>query len=488
MIQVQNLSVLYGGLPALRAVTLDVKAGQWVLVTGPSGCGKSTLARAVCGIIPHALPAEMQGSIRVDSLDTREHPLPALAQHVGMVFQNPAAQLFHLHVADEIAFGPRNLGLPEAEVQARVDWALETTGLAELRQRRPSELSGGQKQSIAIAAVLAMRPQVLVLDEPTASLDLPNTFKVMETLAYLRDHYGITILMIEHRLAAAIQRVDRVLLMDQGEVVFDGSPEDAFADQDRRDVLGLRRPMEQPMTPWRQLIQPNGQREGARKPLISLENVTAGYNGHDVIHDIDLEIFPGDFLAVVGSNGAGKSTLALVIAGLLKPRKGRLANSAGKYRPKPGLEITLLFQNAADQLFTDSVDEEVAFGPRNYDCFQDATHLRTLSEADLLSLRERRPTALSIGQQQRTALAACLSLRPQLVILDEPTLGQDWRHLQQLMDFLRQLNQAGTAVLLISHDYKLVHHYAHRIILMENGRIKMSGKTSKGEKNEIQHA
>jgi energy-coupling factor transport system ATP-binding protein len=476
MIEIQHLNIRYHDQPALDDVNLKVETGEYVLLTGPSGCGKSTLAQAICGIIPHAVPADMSGSLRVSGIEPRRYPLPNLAQTAGMVFQNPGSQLFHLRVEDEVAFGPRNLGLVEEEVKARTDWALEATGLEALRDRRPAELSGGQKQCVAIASVLAMRPSLLVLDEPTASLDLPNTHKVLETLNGLRDRFGITILMIEHRLAATTQLVDRVLLMDKGKIVSDGSPKEVFGRREWQDTLGLRRPAEQPMAPWKQLIHPQGHLMAGDKPLLSLENISAGYNGHDVVQDVDLEIYPGDFLALVGPNGVGKSTLALLIAGLLKPSHGRVRYNGGS-RPRPGLDVSLLFQNAADQLFTDSVDEEVAFGPHNYGCYQDQVHMRTLEEADLLALRERRPSALSVGQQQRTALAACLALRPRLVILDEPTLGQDWAHLQQLMDFLRQLNQQGTAVLLITHDYKLVHRYASRIILMEDGRVKLCGNT-----------
>ena len=207
MIEIQNLSVHYQEATALEDVNLSIQAGEDVLVTGPSGCGKSTLARAVSGMIPHAIESRMEGSVRVNGLDTRAYLLPVLAQNVGLVLQNPGSQLFHLRVDDEVAFGPRNLGLDEGTVKARTDWALEAVNLAHLRDRRPDELSGGQKQCLAIAALLSMRPKVLVLDEPTASLDLPNTSKVLETLSGLRDRFGITILVIEHRLAAAMQRV-----------------------------------------------------------------------------------------------------------------------------------------------------------------------------------------------------------------------------------------------------------------------------------------
>lgn len=218
------------------------------------------------------------------------------------------------------------------------------------------------------------------------------------------------------------------------------------------------------------------QRPSARqcRPLLSLQGISAGYNGRPIIEGLDLALYPGEFVALVGDNGAGKSTLALVAAGLLKPSAGSL-HYEGQKRPRPGLDVSLLFQDPAAQLFTDAVDDEVAFGPRNYRRFNGEAHEVTLAETDLLALRDRRPLALSMGQQQRTALAACLALRPRLLILDEPTLGQDWGHLQRLMGFLTLLNQQGVTILLITHDYKLVHRYARRIILFENGRIRMDG-------------
>ena len=475
MIHIQNLSVNYGSIPALREINLDISSGECVLITGPSGCGKSTLGRVICGLIPHAIPAQIEGQIQVAGLDNLTQTIPAIAQHVGMVFQRPASQLFHLRVEDEVAFGPRNLGLDETEVQERTTWALQATGLVDLRNEKPAALSGGQKQCLAIAAALAMRTQVLVLDEPTASLDVPNTRRVMDTLATLHGDYGITIVLIEHRLAEAAQLASRVILMEAGAILAEGAPQEVFADKEIRMRLGLRRPTEEPSVSWEELIQSNGDHQLERKPLLTLDRVSAGFNGRQIIQDIQLSLFPGEFVALVGDNGAGKSTLAMVAAGLIKPQSGAVRFVDGA-RPRPGLDVALLFQDPQEQLFTDSVEEEVAFGPNNYNCFDPDRHSEILLEADLGGLGSRRPLSLSVGQQQRTALAACLSLHPRLLILDEPTLGQDWGHLQRLMNYLQVLNQHGTTILLISHDYKLVHHYAQRVILLRNGRIDRIGK------------
>lgn len=493
MIRVQGLSVCYENIPALEDISLTIQDGECVLVTGPSGCGKSTLARVLCGLIPHAIPARAEGQVLVDGLDTLTQPIPQIAQKVGMVFQRPASQLFHLRVEDEIAFGPRNLGLDENEVRQRTEWALRAIGMDELRDEKPSALSGGQKQCLAIAAALAMRPRVLVLDEPMASLDVPNTYRVVETLAALRAEYGITIVLTEHRLAEVAHLAERVILMENGHILADGASQEILADRALRLRLGLRRPAETPAVSWEALVQPNGNHPDQKHPLLELQDVSAGFNGHAVIHNIQLALYPGEFTALVGDNGAGKSTLAMVAAGLIKPQSGTVHFLNGT-RPRPGLDVALLFQDPQEQLFTDSVEEEVAFAPKNYGRFDAELQAQTLQEADLWELRSRRPLAISTGQQQRTTLAACLSLRPRLLILDEPTLGQDWGHLQRLMDYLKLLNSQGAAILLISHDYKLVHHYAERIILLRDGRVERVGKiqalptTHTEAKDEIIHA
>lgn len=478
MISIRDLTIRYGDVPALNQVSLHIQPGEWVLVSGRSGCGKSTLVKALCGVIPHIDAANMSGSITIDGFDTREHPVATLAEQIGVVFQNPESQLFHLHVEDEVAFGPRNLGLSEADVQARTQWAMRVTNLTALRDNNPAELSGGQKQIVAIASVLAMKPRVLVLDEPLASLDTPNARRVIETLDNLRRNHGMTIIMIEHRLEATLPYVDRVVLMEKGQITLDDAPNVLQANPNYQARFGLGDVIEQNPAA---LHAPEVQN---REPLLVLDEVWAGYRKKDILRGVDFELYPGDFSALVGPNGAGKSTLALVAAGLLKPRKGKVRFAAGK-RYRPGLDVALLFQNAANQLFTDSVEEEVAFAPHNYGCFQPDNHQQVMTEADLLALAERRPNQLSVGQQQRTALAACLALRPALIILDEPTLGQDWGHLQQLMNYLMLLNANGTAILLISHDEKLVQRYVRHVALIQDGQIIDQAKQPQGMQHEI---
>jgi energy-coupling factor transporter ATP-binding protein EcfA2 len=480
MISLRKVSVRYGARPVLQDIDLEIRQGEIVLITGPSGCGKSTLAYALSGLIPHAIPAQLAGQVEINGLETKSHSLREIVQQAGIVLQNPASQLFHLRVEDEVAFGPRNLGLDEGEVQRRTNWALKATSLEQFRDCKPSELSGGQKQCVAIASILAMRPGVLILDEPTASLDVPSTHRVLETLKTLREDHNVTIVIVEHRLADVARLADRLVLMENGRIVTEGLPRVILEDLERLKNLGLRRLTDEPQAAWEALIEPDAPHVEERKPLLSLKNVSAGYHRNKVIQHVDLTLYPGDFAALVGNNGAGKSTLGLVAAGLLKPIEGSVRYLDGKV-PQPGLDVAMLFQNPADQLFTDSVDEEVGFGPRNYRRFDPVQHMQILQETDLLASGDRRPMHLSVGQQQRTVLGACLGLRPRLLILDEPTLGQDWGHLQRLMDYLKLLNRQGTAILLISHDYKLVHRYARRVFLMKDGHIHLSGQFDRSQ-------
>ncbi len=480
MIEVKDLTVRYGPVTALDGISLCVERGEFVLISGPSGCGKSTLARALAGLLSGVENVRVTGTVRVAGLDVLECPAAQVARHVGMVFQNPGTQLFSLTVEEEVAFGPRNLGLPEGEVQRRVEAALDALGLTRLRERPTGELSGGEAQRLAIAAVLAMGPEVLILDEPTSSLDVDGTRQVVAALDGLRKR-GITILLIEHKLGDVARLAGRTLLMESGRIVADGPSDEVLSDRALLRRLGMRRPASEPVTDWERLLRENGLTPRDETPLLSLRGVVAGYGKREVLHGVDLDIWPGEWMALIGENGAGKTTLALVAAGLLRPRRGSVLrrDEHGILKPmrvkKPGLDVGLLLQNPLDQLFCAIVDEEVAFGPMNYDRFDQFEHDKLLARCGLERLRRRPVHALSAGQQQRTTLAAVLALCPELVILDEPTMGQDWGHLERLMEFLLELNRGGTAVLLITHDYKLVHHYARRVALMRAGRIVADG-------------
>jgi energy-coupling factor transporter ATP-binding protein EcfA2 len=468
MLRVDRLTVRYGSRLTLDDITLMVEPGEFVLLSGPSGCGKSTLALCLAGLIPWAMPARTSGCVTVDGLDTQAHSLPILARHVGLVFQNPATQLFNATVEEEIAFAPRNLGLSGQEIEVRVRQALVATGVERLRDRSVCALSGGEQQRVAIAAVLALRPCVLVLDEPTANLDWHGVEQLTSVLAQLHREHGLTVILIEHRLATVAPLATRMVLMDEGRIVADGSPPAVLNNRAQLKAMGLR-------YPWLDIgrrvepskLAPSRVRSEA---LVALRQVAAGYGGQPVLRALDLALYPGQFVALVGDNGAGKSTVARLLAGILRPQRGCVAWHPAVPR---GRRTGLLFQNPLHQLVCDRVEDEVAFGPANYGLSDDLSPL--LVAADLEALRHRRPQTLSAGQQQRTALAATLALRPRLLILDEPTLGQDWAHLSRLMDYLNHLHDNGQTILLITHDDRLICRYARRIVRLAEGRVEADG-------------
>jgi len=471
MIDLEHVTVRFGQRVALDEVSVGIRTGEFVLVTGASGCGKSTLTRCLNGLIPLSMRAEMSGRVVVDGHPTSGATVAGLAESVGLVFQNPATQLFCLTVREEVEFGPRNLGLGEAEIAARASWALSATGITALRDRPLRALSGGEQQRVAIAAVLAMKPRALVLDEPTSSLDLQGRKRLMTTLQQLSAGNGMTILVVEHRLGEVARLATRALVLDSGRVVADGETGAVFARRALIRQLGLRRPAETAEDEWGTLLVPRP--PTARRPIVELQGVEVGYGDRTVLSGLDLALHEGEFTALVGDNGSGKTTLARLLAGLVRPRKGKVRWRADQ--GEPGRGVGLLFQNPLHQLFCTTVEEEVRFGPANFECYDPGKVEALLDASDLAALRARPVHTLSSGQQQRTALAAVLSLRPKLIILDEPTMGQDWRHLSALMDYLSGLNRDGSTVLLISHDYKLVHRYAERILLLRDGRVASDG-------------
>lgn len=448
-IEVRGLDVRYLEAHALRGVDLSIAPGSFVLIGGPSGGGKSTLAHALMGLIPQTMPAEVQGRISIAGLDPQHHSVAQLATQVGLVFQNPATQLFNGTVEEEVAFGPRNLVLPPEEIGVRVDYGLQAARCTHLRHRVVRHLSGGEQQRVAVAAALAMRPAILILDEPTANLDAEGVRSIVQALVLLHRQFGVTLVVIEHRLTPFLPHAERLVWLADGRVIAEGSPVETLAQM--QPVLPARLP---PPVP-------------TGEPLVTLQGITAGYNGHPVLRDCSLTLRRGDFAALVGPNGAGKTTLARVLAGVLRPRRGRVVWHANGH----ALRVGLLQQNPLHQLVCDTVEEEVRFGPRNLGMERAEEMEAILAQSDLLLLRRRPARALSVGQQQRTALAATLSLHPSLVILDEPTVGQDWEHLVRVMDFVTGLNRSGQTVLLITHDERLVERYAGQVWQVADGRV-----------------
>ena len=514
-----NLCYIYSGQdePALRNINLEIEEGDFVIVAGPTGCGKSTLALCLTGLIPQVLGGKMSGKVVVDDKDTRDYEVFQLAQSVGLVFQNAENQLCSLSVEDEAAFGPENLGLSRKEIEKRVNFALESTSLADLKQRYTFSLSGGQKHRTVIAATLSMLPKVLVLDEPFSELDPVGCREVLETLRELNEKQRITIILIEHKLEQALGFAKNVILLKEGEIVASGKPSEVFKDSTIEKRLGLRVPvtlkfsyelikkgwlakpslsideLENSLLKIRSLhffpknnpgsVLRNKNNFSSENPLIRTEGLCYSYSdGTVALRDINFEVFPGDFLAILGGNGAGKTTLAYQISGQLKPTKGKVYID-GKDSKKSHIAdlagtVGYTFQNPDCQLFCKTVKDEVAFGPKQLGLTPEETDSRVDDLLRLMhaeQLQDRDPHTLSRGQKIGIAIASVLSMRPKVLILDEPTLGQDFARIKSLAAILRSMNQQGLAVVVITHDINVAAEYACRVILMDQGKIVADG-------------
>ena len=513
MIRIRDFGFRYADAaePALRNVNLDVEQGEVVLVAGHSGSGKSTLALALNGAVPHLIEGETTGAVEVAGRLTTASKVAELAAAVGMVFQDPEVQLFALTVEDEVAMSLESYAVPREEMAARVKWAMSVCGLTGLDLNAPAKLSGGQKQRVAIAAVLAREPEILVFDSPTGNLDPVGSRSVYETIRRICDERGRTIFLVEHDMGPVIDLVDRVIVLDKGTVAFNGSPAAAMRERELLERSGAKVPafvrlaqrleaagaVRYPSTPMtvEQTLEPVGHvgvgttappepnSQGTVAPIISFENVTHEYEtGHRGIDDISLDIYPGEFVAICGMNGAGKTTTALHVLGLLKPTAGRVLVGGEDIAEKTVAEMArtvgLIFQNPNHQLFNDRVRAEVTFGPTNLGWSEERIAQSTESALRLVGLDvrdDRDIESLSIGQKQLVAVASVLVMEPKILILDEPTTGQDERTLAPFMNVVRRLNREGMTVLMITHDMDVTLEYASRMVVMTAGKVIADG-------------
>jgi len=527
IIKTENLTYTYpiGEKPAFSNVSITINKGEFVLLTGPSGCGKTTLCRCFNGLIPHFYNGTLEGKITVAGMDVTEHPIHEFAQHVGLVFQNPENQLFALSVEKDVAFALENLGLPREEIRRRVDWALEVTGITDLKDRAPYELSGGQQQRVAIASVLAMKPDVIVLDEPTSFLDPLSAKKIFDVIGGLNRGLGITIILVEHRLDLAARYADRIIVMDEGKIILDGKPREVFSSEEARlvgvgipratrlyqvlkgmglDLGGVPITSEEASKMVREVLtrrapskNPLGRREAGTqvlpagkagsKTVIEVEDVYYTYpNGVEALRGVSLRVREGEFVAIMGQNGAGKTTLVKHFNGLLKPTRGRVlidgVETRGVSVARLARKVGFVFQNPDHQLFCETVEKEVAFALKNFGFDEETTRKRVdwaLNILDLTEYRDVSPFMLSGGERKRVALASVLAWDPEVLILDEPTIGQDYRQKERLMNFIMQLNAQGKTVIIVTHDVEFVAECKPRVILMAEGKILADGDPHK---------
>ncbi|QYK51300.1 MAG: ATP-binding cassette domain-containing protein [Anaerolineales bacterium] len=514
IIEIRALTVKYARrkLAALNQLTLDVQQGETVLLLGPSGSGKSTLALTLNGLLPQAVGELREGQVRVTGLDTQEHSVADLAQQVGILFQDPDAQFATLKVEDEIVFGLENLGHDPAGMDARIQQVLTDVGVLALRDRPVSALSGGEKQRVALASLLAMQPEILVFDEPTANLDSMGTQQVFALMAELKSRGKHTLVLIEHKLDELMHLIDRVIVLDpQGGILADGPPRQVFDEQGQAlQELGVwmpqvavlahalrRRGVELvlfPITlgeavrafrPWVASATPAAQqpaRTSQATPALEVKQLSFAYGHLQALQDISIKINQGDFLAIVGANGAGKTTLAKHLMGILPPPAGSIALHGEEFTSIPAKQLArrigYAFQNPEHQFVTETVWDEVAYGLRVMQEPEDIIARKTqelLETFGLWRYAKANPFTLSYGEKRRLSVASMLALGQDVLILDEPTFGQDERNATALLDILRGLNQQGKTVIVITHDMRLVLENANRVVAMSAGKVLFDG-------------
>jgi len=500
---------------ALNNINLNIDRGQFVVIMGPSGAGKSTLANCLNGLIPHFKRGEFSGKVIVNEKDTSDNKVSIMAKEIGLVFQDFEAQLFSTNLELEIAFGPENFKFPREKIKERIKKVLKTVKLEGLENRQPSTLSGGQKQRLAIGSVLSFEPDIICMDEPTTDLDPLGKLGIFNIAEELHEQSDLTLIIIEHETEEALNG-DRLLIMDEGEILRDGKPEDVLKEVDFIDEIGimsLQIPKyfsrisnlsqdELPLRPeeglqtfnelnleineekYNQILEKEKQRSDSYgEKLIEVKNLHHTYSdGTEALKGIDLDIRDGEFLAVLGHNGSGKTTLVKHFNALLEPTEGSVKISGKETVDSSifeiGKKIAYAFQNPDHQIFADTVYEEVAFSPKIRGVSEEEIDLRVkeaLESVDMLGYEEEDPFSLTKGERQRIAVASILSARPKVIILDEPTTGLDYSEQKQMMDLIKKLNEQGHTIVMITHTMWVVSEYAHRVAVINEGKLSMYG-------------
>ncbi len=471
-ISIRDLSFCFPdrSLPALRNISFEVAEGEFVVITGSSGSGKSALALAMAGYIPHVVEGTMTGEVRVCGACTTEFALCDLAVAISLCQQDPEAQMCTFTVDDEVRFGPENLALPVAEVLRREEESLAAIDCLHLKGRKTVGLSGGEKQRVALASMLAMNPRVLILDEPTSNLDPEAAHEVLLAVEKLRQSRKITLVIIEHRLSPLLRLADRLIVMAQGEIRLAGKPDEVYRQYVARlhDECGV---IAQPPTPDTET--------SAEGPIVlDVRDLRFKRREVEVLHGVSLKVRRGEFIGIIGANGSGKTTFLECLAGLNQPDSGdievRGVNTRGVKVSTIARDIGFVFQNPNHQIFENTVGAEVSFASGNFGLDPEITARtahRVLSEFDLKSYEEFHPLRLSHGEKRRLNLCSVLPHGPGIIMLDEPFIGQDPLNAAKIMAAALRLKHEGYTVLIVSHDIDMVFRYCTRILLFDAGRV-----------------
>lgn len=512
LILFDDLSFTYQGsqVPALKNIKAEIEEGKFIFIMGHEGAGKSTLCYSLNGIVPRFFKGNYSGRVLVNGEDVSKKKVSEMSKIVGLVLQDFEAQLFSTNVELEMAFGPENHCLPHLEIKRRIDKYLNFIGLENLRRREPSSLSGGQKQRLAIGSVLALEPKILTMDEPTTDLD-PNGRSEMLSIANLIRKQGRTLIIVDHESESAID-ADQIWLMKDGLLVRQGPPSELLTDLKNMEYCGIKPPsilqlfksMNWPGSPLsfeqaaelikkynltkpRQLrIDKEVSTNSIKTPFLTVNELVYIYPTYQIeaLRNINLSIHEGEFIAILGQNGSGKTTLVKHFNCLLKPTSGCVlikGKPVNEYsRSELARLVGYVFQNPDHQIFSRTVREEVGFSLKMFGESKKNIETQVAEALDVVGLsgyEEKVPFALTKGERQRVAVASVLATKPQIIILDEPTTGLDYKHQRNMMEMLKKLNKMGHTIIMITHSMWVAVEYADRIIVMKDGEIINDGPT-----------
>jgi energy-coupling factor transport system ATP-binding protein len=531
VIYVKDTTFTYeGDVVALKNLNLAAQKGEFVVILGANGAGKSTFCYLLSGIVPNIYGGRRSGIVSVAGLDPWDESLYTTSQRCGMLMQDPEVQLFMPTLKTELAFGPANLGIERDEILRRSGEALSLVRLNGLEEHNPRDLSGGQKQRAALASVLTMQPQVLVLDEPTSQLDPAGRWEVGAAIERLKRIGDLTIVMTTHETEEILHLADQVIVLEGGEIVLQGPPAQVFSQTAVLERAGVKTPsliLFQSKLFLNSPDEPSGHKinlttdEVARKVLESVDDgklevvpeardveqakrnsqqdetplILEGRDLHIrypgpppviALDNVNLEIRKGEMIGIVGQNGSGKSTLVKCLVGLLKPSKGEILFKGESIRKisigEMARRVGLVLQNPDYQLFTASCEEEVRFGLRNLGVSEEKIAPLVDEALEMVGLADKAdlfPFRLSFGDRRKLAVAATIALSPEVLILDEPTTAQDHRGRYQLADLAQRFHdEKGGTVIMITHDVDLIAHYAQRLIVLHEGHVLLDGTTA----------